>query len=222
MRTYDLHRGLMTGLAAGVGGFLLWLATRVGQETTGRFWAAMGIVAGAGLVLALSQVLGGWTKWGRPRISAGVFLLGFLPVLVCTGWILLATQPGHGWQEGRLVHWSHSIGLYGIVHALGLYHGALALGFGLAFGLTLDTRRPAPQEDVVVDRTTPVPAAVPMDRTVADEPVVAERNEVAAHRDDDALVGVRRGSDRQVEIRENGQRVVPQAPDPDETPAGMD
>src|SRR3954464_3340597 len=102
MRIYDTHRGLMTALGAGVAGFLVWLAIQVGQQTDGRFWAAMGIVAGAGLVLPLSQLLGGWTKWGWPRIAPGVFLLGFLPVLVCVGWILLATQPGHGWGEGRL------------------------------------------------------------------------------------------------------------------------
>ena len=115
MRTYDFNRGLVTALAAGVAGFLVWVATEVGQQTTGRFWASMGIVAGAGFVLALSQIVGGWTKWGWPRLSVGVFLLGFLPVLVCTGWILLATQPGNGWHEGRLVSWSHSIGLYGII-----------------------------------------------------------------------------------------------------------
>ena len=37
---------------------------------TGR---STGIVAGAGLTMALSQLFGGWTKWGWPRISAGVF-----------------------------------------------------------------------------------------------------------------------------------------------------
>ena len=138
MRTYDFNRGLVTALAAGVAGFLVWVATQVGQQTTGRFWASMGIVAGAGFVLALSQIVGGWTKWGWPRLSVGVFLLGFLPVLVCTGWILLATQPGHGWQEGRLVSWSHTIGLYGIVKAIGLYHGVLALAFGLVLGYTVE------------------------------------------------------------------------------------
>jgi hypothetical protein len=227
MRTYDFHRGLVTALAAGVAGFLVWLATQVGQQTTGRFWASMGIVAGAGLVLAVSQLLGGWTKWGWPRLSMGVLLLGFLPVLVCTGWILLATQPGNGWQEGRLVSWSHSIGIYGIVKAIGLYHGALALAFGLVLGYTLDTSGPARHEDVVVDRTavaTPVATPV-MDRPVADEPVAAERDEVAAHRGD-ALVGVRRGAPdtaaREVEIREGGKPVVPKEPDPLDGPAGMD
>ena len=76
---YDLTRGLTTLLAAGVAGLLLWSATQVGQQTTGRFWAEMGIVAGAGLVMALSQVLGGWTKGLQLRLSPGTFLLGFVP-----------------------------------------------------------------------------------------------------------------------------------------------
>ena len=227
MRTYDFNRGLVTALAAGVAGFLVWVATEVGQQTTGGFWASMGIVAGAGFVLALSQIVGGWTKWGWPRLSVGVFLLGFLPVLVCTGWILLATQPGNGWHEGRLVSWSHSIGLYGIIKALGLYHGVLALGFGLVFGYTFDTSGPV-REEIVADRTvTAAPAPAPaMDRRAADEPVAAEREEVGAPRHDDDLVAVRRGptptASREVEIREGGERVVPTQRDPRETPSGMD
>jgi hypothetical protein len=226
MRTYDFNRGLVTALAAGVAGFLVWVATEVGQQTTGRFWASMGIVAGAGFVLALSQIVGGWTKWGWPRLSIGVFLLGFLPVLVCTGWILLATQPGNGWQEGRLVSWSNSIGLYGIIKALGLYHGVLALGFGLVLGYTLDTSGPV-REEIVADRNvtaTPVPAPA-MDRRAADEPAAAELAEVGAPHDEE-LVAVHRGptptASREVEIREGGQRVVPKQPDPYETPSGMD
>ena len=35
-------------------------------DSTGEFWAAMGILAAAGLVLGLSQLFGGWTKWGVP------------------------------------------------------------------------------------------------------------------------------------------------------------
>jgi hypothetical protein len=215
MRMYDTHRGLMTALGAGVAGFLVWLAIQVGQQTTGRFWASMGIVAGAGLVLALSQLLGGWTKWGWPRISPGVFLLGFLPVLVCVGWILIATQPGHGWQEGRLVSWSHSIGIYGLVHALGLYHGVLALAFGLVFGFTFDTTGPRIQRDVVAERPVAERAPV-MDRRVADEPVSAERAEVVRR---DAPVGV---GGRDVEIREDGHRVVRDEADEDVPPRAID
>jgi len=168
---YDLTRGLTTALAAGLAGLLLWTATLVGQQTTVRFWEEMGIVAGAGLVMALSQVLGGWTKGLQLRLSPGTFLLGFVPVFVSVGWILMATQPGSGWHEGRIVTWSHDAGLMGLVHSLGLWHGVLAFGFGLVLGMSLDTvavpaAAPAPVEDTVVDRTA------------ADEPVTAERDVV--------------------------------------------
>ena len=98
----------------------------------------MGIVAAAGLVLALAPVLGGWTSGLRLRLSPGTFLLGFLPVLVVVGWILMATQPGNGWHEGTMVSWSHDIGLMGLIHSLGLWHGVLAFGFGLVLGSCLD------------------------------------------------------------------------------------
>ena len=116
---YDMTRGLTTALAAALAGLLLWTATQVGQQTTPRFWAEMGIVAGAGLVIALSQVLGGWTKGLQLRLSPGTFLLGFVPVLVCVGWILMATQPGSGWHEARIVSWSHDAGLMGVIHSVG-------------------------------------------------------------------------------------------------------
>ena len=69
---YDLTRGLTTALAAGLAGLLLWTATLVGQQTTVRFWEEMGIVSGAGLVVALAQVLGGWTKGLQLRLSPGM------------------------------------------------------------------------------------------------------------------------------------------------------
>jgi hypothetical protein len=176
---YDATRGLTLALAAGLGGLLLYLASRVGQQTTGRFWAELGLVAVAGLVLALAPVLGGWTSGLALRLSPMTFLLGFLPVLVAVGWTLFATQPGNGWHEGTMVSWSHDLGLMGIVHYLGLWHGVLAFGFGLVLGSCLDAV-PAPvampiatTDDVVVDRRD--------DRLAADEPLVAEQAEAAAH-----------------------------------------
>src|SRR5947207_12192927 len=125
-----LTRATITLIAAAVAGLLIWFATQIDDKSLGGFWAVYGLIAGAGLVMAFSQLLGGWTKWGWPRLSAGVFLLGFLPVLVCVGWILMATQPGHGWHEGTVTNWSHDIGVFGIVRELGLYHGVLAFAFG--------------------------------------------------------------------------------------------
>ena len=145
---YDASRGLTLAFAAALAGFGLWGAAQVGTQTPGRFWIAMAIVGAAGLVVALANHIGTWTKGLRLRLSPSTFALAFLPVLVCVGWILLANQPGKGWQEGRIDSWSNSIGILGLVHSVGLWHGALAFGFGLVLGLSLDGV-PAPTVDTV-------------------------------------------------------------------------
>ena len=62
-------RGISTLAGAAVAGVLLWFATQIGAETLGEYWATYGLIAAAGLTMALSQILGGWTKWGWPRFS---------------------------------------------------------------------------------------------------------------------------------------------------------
>jgi hypothetical protein len=165
---YDARRGLTLAFAAGAGGLLLYLASRVGQQSTARFWGELGLIAAAGLVLALAPVLGGWTSGLRLLPSRGTFLLGFLPVLVVVGWILFATQPGNGWHEGTIVSWSSDLGLMGIVHSLALWHGVLAFGLGLMLGSCLDA----------VPVTAPA-AVTEAEPEAADEPLVAEQREAA-------------------------------------------
>jgi len=137
-------RGISTLAGATVAGILLWFATQVGTETTTEYWATYGLIAAAGLTMALSQILGGWTKWGWPRFSLGVFLLGFLPVLVAGGWVLLARQPAD-WMNTS--NWSRDLGLYGLVADLGNILPAIAFGIGLTFGFSFDTA--GPRRDVV-------------------------------------------------------------------------
>jgi hypothetical protein len=180
---YDATRGLTTAAAAGGAGVLLWVATLVGQQSDRRFWAEMAIVAGAGIVIAFSQVIGGWTKGLRLRVSPGTFMLAFLPVLIVVGWILMASQPGNGWHEGTIVSWSKDAGLIGLVHDLALWHGVLAFGFGLVLGLSFDTvpaMAPAmtPAAERTVQRPMMVPAAAAANRRAADEPMTAERRAV--------------------------------------------
>lgn len=174
---YDVTRGLTTAIAVAAAGLLLWLATQVGEQSTLRFWASMAIVAGAGLVVALAQAIGGWTKGLRFRLSPGTFALGFVPTLVVAGWVLLATQPGTGWHEGRIASWSSSLGVLDVVHDLGLWHGVLAFGLGLVLGLSLDT---VPALDTAATaytpETAPDTAPVVVDRRAADEPLTAERD----------------------------------------------
>jgi len=172
---YDASRGLTLALAAALAGLGLWGAAQIGFGTTGRFWLTMLVVAGAGFLMTLATHVGTWTKGLRLRVSPGTFALAFLPVLVCVGWILLATQPGRGWQEGRIDSWSNSIGILNVVHTMGLWHGVLAFGFGVALGLSLDGV-PAPVEE---EAAAPVYAGRPAGARVsgrpADEPVAAER-----------------------------------------------
>lgn len=132
-------RGFATLAGAAVAGILLWFATQIGAETAGEYWATYGLIAAAGLTMALSQILGGWTKWGWPRFSLGVLALGFLPVLAVGGWILLARQPAD-WMNTS--NWSRDLGVEGLVADLGNILPAIAFGIGLVFGFAFDTAGP--------------------------------------------------------------------------------
>jgi hypothetical protein len=156
---YGLTRATLTLIGAAAAGVLLWLATAILPDTLsgaslGGYWAAFGLVALGGLAMALSQLLGGWTKWGWPRVSSHVFLVGFLPVLIVGGWVLAAHEPQNYWLGRHVRSWSGSIGVDGLVSSLGLMLPAIAFGIGLVFGLTFDTTGPR-----IPRRMKPVPAA---------------------------------------------------------------
>jgi hypothetical protein len=177
---YGLTRGSITLLAAAVAGLLVWLATQIGEGSNGGYWAVYGLIAAGGLVMAFSQILGGWTKWGWPRLSVNVFLLAFIPVLVAAGWVLLAQQPDSNWFRGHVVDWSGDIGIRGLVSDLGEYVSVLAFGIGLVFGFAFDTSGPAAHgafgrrrraEAVPTERRAATPAA--------DRPTTREELETA-------------------------------------------
>jgi len=132
----------LTLIGAAAAGLLVWISTQISTSSTGGYWAAVGLIAGAGLAMAVSQLLGGWTKWGWPRVSGSVFLLGFLPVLVAAGWVLLAAQPEANWFQRHITSWSGSIGIGGLVGDLVQVVSVLAFGLGLVFGLIFDTTGP--------------------------------------------------------------------------------
>jgi hypothetical protein len=165
---YDASRGLTLAFAAALVGLALWGASQIGTQSTNRFWLTMLIVAGAGLVLALAGHVGTWTKGLRLRISPSTFVT-FLLGLVVIGWILIASQPASGWEEGRITSWSNSMGIDGAVHSIGLWRGVLAFGFGLLLGMAFDSvPAPAAEEPAPGYAGTTAPAT-------ADEPVAAER-----------------------------------------------
>ena len=169
-----MTRAGVTLLAAAAAGALLWLAAQIDRGSNGGYWAACGIVAGAGLVLAAAQVRG---RTGNPPAALG---LNFLPVLIAAGWVLIALQPHSNWFRHHVLAWSGDIGIQDVVRDLGTWFGVLAFGIGYSLGLVLE---PMPR---------PVPRRRPAyDRAAADEPVTAERREVAergkvAERDDAA------------------------------------
>jgi len=147
-----ITRGLFTLLGVAAAIFLAWLAAEIfspGEGTT-DFWIAMGLIAAGGLALGLSQLLGGWTKWGVPRISSGVFLFGWIPTAVVVGWILLTMQPEGGWQQARLEGWSDSIGVLGFVNNFEDWLLAVpAIVLGLVTALIFDTTGPRLKVDTV-------------------------------------------------------------------------
>jgi hypothetical protein len=174
---YGLTRATTTLIGAGAAGLLIWIATQLNHLHEGGYWGIVGLMAGAGLIMALSQLLGGWTKWGWPRVSASVFLIAFVPVAVVSLWVILAGEPQLGWFHNHVMAWTRDIHVSGLVTDLLQYIPVLAFGTGLVFGFSFDTsgpRREAPvgqRRTGVTRRRTPAPA----DRVAADEPVTAER-----------------------------------------------
>jgi hypothetical protein len=191
---YGLTRGTITLLGAAIAGFLIWVATTINNGTNGGYWAVYGIIAGAGLVMALSQLIGGWTKWGLPRMSLNVFLIGFLPVFVAAGWVLLATQPDANWFRDHIRNWSGDIGIDGLVSDLATYIGVLGFGIGLVFGFTFDTTGPGTHGPFGRRRrAAAVPAGgaapPPEDRATArEEDEVAREDELTREREHETAV----------------------------------
>lgn len=153
-------RAVATLLAVAVAGALGWLSTQLGDGSTGRYWAIYGLLAAAGLVLALSQMR------GVPRFSPSVFLLAFLPALIVVAWIAAYHQPNGNWARGHVLTWTADIGLAQFVVTMGGVLELLAVGLGAVLGFTLLGERVA------------VPATAAYDRRAADEPLSPDRQVV--------------------------------------------
>jgi hypothetical protein len=182
---YGLTRATTTLLAAAVAGFLIWLASQFSNHHEGGYWAIMGVLAGAGLAMALSQLLGGWTKWGWPRLSASFFLFAFVPVAIVCLWVIVAGEPSNAWLHRHVLSWSSDIHVRGVLNDVMRYIPVFAFGTGLVFGFSFDTTGPVTRDRVAGRRATaPAPAPVE-DRTAADEPTTAERATTAPARDEE-------------------------------------
>ena len=176
---YGLTRATTTLLAAGAAGLLIWIATQIDDKSVGGFWAVYGLIAGAGLVMALSQLLGGWTKWGWPRLAVAFLVTAFIPIAVVSLWIVLAAEPGNGWFHRHVLSWSSDIHVRGLVNDL----------MQLVFGFPFDTTGPRVHHDrdAAVNgrrRLLGRPRTVTRTRTdeeAADEPLTADRATAASH-----------------------------------------
>ncbi len=169
-----LTRAGATLVGAAAAGVLLWVAAQIGRDTTGGYWAAYGIIAGAGLVFALTQLRG---RNGHPP---GMFLFGFLPVLIVAGWVLLGLQPHGNWFRRHVLSWSGDLGIRDVVFGVGTWIGVLAFGIGYTLGTTLEPMR-RPRTEIVSAPAAAGPVAaepVAVERASTDEPVTAERHEV--------------------------------------------
>ena len=217
-----LVRALFTLVGVGAAGLLIWLAQTFDLTSTNGFWAGMGLIAAAGLALGLSQLFGGWTKWGLPVMSPGVFLLAFVPTAIVVGWILLATQPQGGWQQDRFVGWSSDLGITGLVNDLGTLPAALAMGLGIVFAFTFDTTGPRTRSDHVelVERDT-VPDEDVHDYDTRDEAVPATTTTATTMDDDRTMTDDDRTMVPAGETRSDGvdsERVEIRDPERRDTP----
>ena len=143
-------RAVFTLFSVAGAGVLIWLSTQFGQSVS-SYWAKIGLLAAAGLVLPLAQLFGGWTKWGWPRFSPQVLVLGFLPAFFIAGWVILTGQPDDNWFQRQFTSWSGHLHIARLVrHLRETYLDVLAFGLGVVFGFSFDTtgpRRPKKEPD---------------------------------------------------------------------------
>ena len=126
------RRSFTTLAGAALAGALIWFVPHFDRWSTGGYWAGMGFFALAGLVLGVAQL------HGREGNSQALFVAVFLPVLIVTGWVMLAAQPRGNWFANHAGSWSGDIGVGHVVHNLAEHVAVLSFGLGLVFGLTFE------------------------------------------------------------------------------------
>jgi len=135
-------RALFTLAGVAGAGLLVWTAQAFDLDSGSGFWAAMGVLLLAGFALGVSQLLGGWTKWGHPTLSRMVFLVAFVPTLLIGAWILLAEQPESGWAQDTFSDWTGDLGLGSFVNDIGTFLSIVPVVVGLVLAFSFDTTGP--------------------------------------------------------------------------------
>jgi hypothetical protein len=228
---YGLTRGIATLLGVAVAGVLIWLAADAfdqgaifEENDVERYWSVVGVLAAAGLVMALSQLLGGWTKWGRPRISAGVFLLGFVPALIAGGWVLIYLHPGDHSLADNVRDWSDDLGIENLIEDLTIFFPAIAFALGLVLGLAFDTTGPrvvsTEAERTTASRREPVPSRYDEETVVGAGAATDEEPTRQFRRDEETVVGAGAATEEQPtrHFRSDEETVVGAGAAPDEEP----
>jgi hypothetical protein len=123
-------RASLTLVAAAAVGALLWTASQFDLHTTGGYWAAMGVIAGGGLLLGLAQRSAG-------AGTRSMWLVALVPVTVFGLWVIVVAQPHGNTFRHHLRSWDSDLGIGSAVHDLGQWNGVVALGIGLVLGLAL-------------------------------------------------------------------------------------
>ncbi len=142
-----MTRAVATLVGAATAAALIWTAAQLHRGSTGGYWAELGLVAVAGIVLGLAPRAGGVRA---PRLVPATFVLGVLPALVVGGWVLFATQPNSSWIASHVRGWSSDIHVRSVVDDVSSLATAIALGLGVLLALAVDRRAAvatmAPQE----------------------------------------------------------------------------
>jgi hypothetical protein len=159
-----MSRPLATLAAIAAGGFGLWLAGHWDTGTNGGYWAALGVVALAGMLLGLAQLR------ATDGTAPGMLLLACLPLTIVAGWVLVHEQPVANTFRAHVREWSADLGLTGAIGYLGPFVAVLALAIGLVSGLTLPTGRYARRTEAAEPAATPV-----VTRMATPPPLVAPR-----------------------------------------------
>jgi hypothetical protein len=227
---YGLTRGMATLLGVAVAGVLIWLAADafdqgsiLEENDTERYWAVVGVLAAAGLVMALSQLLGGWTKWGWPRVSASVLLLGFVPALIAGGWVLMYLHPGDNSFADNVRDWSNDLGIENVIEDLTAFFPAIAFVIGLVFGFIFDTTGPrvvSTEPARTTARREPVASRYDEETVVGAGAATEEEPTRQFRRDEETVVGAGAATEEEPtrQIRGDEETVVGAGAAPDEEP----
>jgi hypothetical protein len=175
-----MTRAFSTLLGVALAGGLVWVAAQPHRDHTGGYWAMMGILAAAGLALALARLPDTGVRTLVPSLHTFVF--GFIPALIASAWVIVATQPHGNWFRRHVLNWSSDIGITRVVRDLEPFAIVLAVGVGVVLGLVFQRRVIVePVGEPVTDVPAGEPAAVDREREADTELRPRRDRDLVAH-----------------------------------------